>query len=423
MSTALLLEWSGLAAPLFAALCFESRSRIGLLHIFPALGMAALWAGFMLFCSCSSLPAPLFLQLGALFLCARMINGGCGEAFFSACLLFGVLCLSNGLSGTVGSCLLSRLPAKWLPAPPLFALFLQLLSALLSAALLSGWRLSAGLRRRPDKRLCLFAAPLLFIGAAEQAVSDALYKNPVVLSWNPGEEALPHFQQPLLLHLLACALLVCTLAALRQLLQAEQMGRALFLQAKEQSALLKEMQLREGQARAFRHDLNNHLLLLRALLRERGREEALRYLSSLQGMAERLSGLCETGNPAADAVLRGKLSLAVKEGISVCCRLKIPEGCPVCDTDWCILLANALDNALAACRKAQQEDRYIRVSGGQRGQFLFLCIENGCAAGLQGFSEGIGLFSIRAAAGKYRGNVEAKLSDKLFRLCILLPIS
>lgn len=426
MSAELLLEWSGLAAPLFAALCLEGRPRRWPLRIFPALGMAAACAGFMLLFSPPALPGVLrlCLQLGALFVCMRMIKGSCGEALFSACLLFSVLCLSNGLSGTAGGFFLSRLPAERLPAPPLCALFLYLFSAALAAALLSGLQLFFALSPPfLGKRLCLFSVPLLFTGAAGQALSDALYKNPAVLSWGPGGEMAPPSQQALSLQLFSFAALACTLAGLRQLLRAEQTGRALLLQAREQSALLRDMRLRQGQARAFRHDLNNHLLLLRALLRERGREEALCYLSSLQGMAGQLACPCETGNTAADAVLSGKLSLAAEQGVSVCCRLKIPKGCPVSDTDWCILLANALDNALAACKKAQQQERYIRVTGGQRGRFLFVCIENGCAAGLNGFLEGTGLFSIRAAAGKYRGSVETELSDKRFQLCILLPIS
>ena len=56
----------------------------------------------------------------------------------------------------------------------------------------------------------------------------------------------------------------------------------------------------------------------------------------------------QTGNPVVDILPREKLGLAKEIAAEV--SLVLPKSCGIDDFDLCVLFANALDNAIAACR-------------------------------------------------------------------------
>ena len=88
--------------------------------------------------------------------------------------------------------------------------------------------------------------------------------------------------------------------------------------------------------------------------------------------------------------------------------------------DLCVIFANALDNAIAACRSAAGE-RSIRITGRQQGDFYLLALENTCLVGPLP-PAGTGLANIRAAAEKYRGAVLAEKEGGRFTLNVLLNV-
>lgn len=91
------------------------------------------------------------------------------------------------------------------------------------------------------------------------------------------------------------------------------------------------------------------------------------------------------------------------------------------DFDLCVLFANALDNAIAACRSSDG-DKMIRISAERQGDFCLLTFVNTCSdAPLP--PAGTGLSNIRAVAEKYRGAVLSEQSGGLFRLSVLLNVS
>ena len=88
--------------------------------------------------------------------------------------------------------------------------------------------------------------------------------------------------------------------------------------------------------------------------------------------------------------------------------------------DLCVIFANALDNAIAACRSAAGK-RSIRITGRQQGDFYLLAFENTCLEGPLP-PAGTGLANIRAAAEKYRGAVLAEKEGGRFTLNVLLNV-
>lgn len=118
-----------------------------------------------------------------------------------------------------------------------------------------------------------------------------------------------------------------------------------------------------------------------------------------------------------------KLGMAENEGIDVSCSLTLPNPCHIADMDLGIILSNALDNAICACRKMGREERkYICVSGKIQGDFILLEIENSFC-GDTGFTPGIGLGNIKATAEKYYGSMKLETEGTDCRLSVLLIIS
>ena len=109
-------------------------------------------------------------------------------------------------------------------------------------------------------------------------------------------------------------------------------------------------------------------------------------------------------------------------GIDVDCSLLLPYPCTVRDIDFGIILSNALDNAIHACRDVGGgAEKYIRVSGRIQGDFVLMEVENSfCGKGPAG--RGTGLSNIKAVAEKYQGAMSIKTQGTSFSLSVLLVI-
>lgn len=226
----------------------------------------------------------------------------------------------------------------------------------------------------------------------------------------------------LFLQVLGLGSLLCTLYACRQLcraFQAQAALSALTQAAQAQRVYIDEAQARCEQTKAFRHDIANHLSVLEGLLSSGKTEEGRAYLQKLKAVSDSLSFPCRTGNPVVDILLREKLALA--EDVETEVSLLLPRPCGIEDFDLCVIFANALDNALHACRAAGGACS-IRIRGERQGDFYMLTFENTCPAGPLP-PEGTGLANIRAAAEKYRGAVLTEKTGCRFSLNVLLNIS
>ena len=123
-----------------------------------------------------------------------------------------------------------------------------------------------------------------------------------------------------------------------------------------------------------------------------------------------------------DILLENKLGMAKSMGIDVSCSLILPCPCMVRDIDFCVILANALDNAIHACKlSARCTEPYIHVSGRIQGDFILLEIENSFQGnGL--FRTGTGISNIRAVAEKYQGTMRIKAQGTICVCSVLLLI-
>jgi len=229
----------------------------------------------------------------------------------------------------------------------------------------------------------------------------------------------------LIIQLLALASLFCVLYVYKKLTMRFQAETQLALLEQETRLLrqyVDEAGRRYDLTRSFRHDIRNHMLMVRELLQNEGPEAALRYMSAMEDLTGDITFPCNTNNPAVDILTGNKLGIADSAGIDVSCSLHLPRPCPVSDIDFCIILSNALDNAIHACREMREEDRFIRISGRMQGDFILIGIENSYPGnGLPGY--GTGLTNIKSVAEKYGGTMEIEAEGKVCRLHVLLNLS
>ncbi len=239
--------------------------------------------------------------------------------------------------------------------------------------------------------------------------------------------------------LLACGVLLALCAGADVLLfRALRQSTRLKIAAQRQALLEQsvEAQRRRGEAlreeaeaaAGIRRELALRLDEAARLVSDHHPDDARRCMDSAARLVPTPERLCE--NPVADAILSEKLALCRREGIRTDCRLRIPGETPLTAAELCALLANLMDNAMAACRALPEEDRWIEVRGMDEGGFLVLRVRNSApeepaprrrGSGLS--RHGWGLEILRQIAQRHGGRMETEPHDGTFSATLWLPMA
>ena len=231
--------------------------------------------------------------------------------------------------------------------------------------------------------------------------------------------------QMLSMYFLGLASLFCILFSYKKLQQNFRLSTEISLLEQQEHSLnqyVEEAKARYDRTKSFRHDIRNHIAVVKKLLQGGRLEEAVSYIEDMDDMAEKMSFPCSTNNPVVDILVGNKLGIAKSMGIDVDCSLLLPYPCSLRDIDICIVLSNALDNAIQAVKSlGAATEKYIRVSGRIQGDFLMMEIENSFR-GRGAFKKGTGLSNVNAVAEKYGGAMSIETQENVFVLHVLLII-
>lgn len=210
-------------------------------------------------------------------------------------------------------------------------------------------------------------------------------------------------------------------------------NREMKMQLELQRQSAEKMENAYNHTRALRHDLKNHLRALGGMLQSGNTDDALAYIQTMQSDLEDATYFAVTGNTAVDAILNEKLLTAQRQETNLrfdAVTLKNTKAKPM---DLCIILSNALDNALEACRKIDDiQSRTISLKIREESDFLLISVQNPVAQAPKKLgnsflsdkkdreNHGIGLRSIRLTAEKYNGEVLAECENNVFTLLVKL---
>ena len=128
--------------------------------------------------------------------------------------------------------------------------------------------------------------------------------------------------------------------------------------------------------RIMRHDRRHFEALLYQLLEEGNIEEAKKYLAERLAMEPQpVMKYCE--NTTVNAAISHYMACAKMENIAMTVSANIPSGLSVNELELAIVISNLLENAINACRKLPETDRYLKLTAKYKIQLL-LEIENSC---------------------------------------------
>lgn len=187
--------------------------------------------------------------------------------------------------------------------------------------------------------------------------------------------------------------------------------------------------LRESQAllRQYRHDLRHDLQYVSACIENGQGEQAQNYIADIckEIEAQTVKRYCE--NETANLLFSAFAGRAKKDGIIMNVQGVMPASIMVLDRDLCVLLSNALENALHACQKLSSKETncIIDVQFYMKNTKLFLQITNPCEKEVRfekGIpvsdrpNHGIGVQSICTIVEKYGGVYTFSVREDLFIL-------
>lgn len=190
------------------------------------------------------------------------------------------------------------------------------------------------------------------------------------------------------------------------------------------------LQREQRQVRTLRHDMRNHLTVIRGLIEQAQTEDAIHYLDRLSASSA-LAGrkrFCE--NEAANVVLTAKAESMAELGLEADCAVSLPQKLPITDIDLCALLGNALDNAMEAAVHATNKKIIIRCRA-DKGLFM-LRVENAFAAPpasdlsttkADKRAHGFGIAGMREITQRYGGSLETKTDIGRFELIAAIPLT
>ncbi len=194
---------------------------------------------------------------------------------------------------------------------------------------------------------------------------------------------------------------------------------------------------REAQkdTRAFRHDINNNLTVISALMQEKKYSEAEKYINELRGIVSSLSQRISTGDEMLDSLVSSKLPDLDRKGIRITVSGVVDGGLGWKAIDICAVFANLIDNAAEACEQVENpDDRYITMSFRQTEFQRIITVANSVAMDVDCTTleesvhytskpdkknHGYGLKNIRRALDKYGAMMKLECSGDEFKTTIV----
>lgn len=210
--------------------------------------------------------------------------------------------------------------------------------------------------------------------------------------------------------------------------EAKHQAGILKLQLQHAASSLLQMRRLEDTTITYRHDMRHHLSYIQALVSSHSYDKISEYIASIQSDLDSITPKKYCQNELVNLIF-STYALKYKDTIVLDTQINLPEQITITDSHLCVLLSNALENAINSTIKTS--DRTVIIKLTTRGASLMLLIsnpysheiiwKNGLPSSLEP-SHGYGVKSIAAIVDFYNGQYEFSAENNIFTLRVLLPL-
>ena len=280
--------------------------------------------------------------------------------------------------------------------------------------------------------LCISVTIKMMITSVENGMTVIIYDTvPATKFWIP----------------VICVMLLSTIIASVILFQKlvqynEETGKRAILenQVRQMEKEIVEIQDIYTDMRGLGHDMRSHIANISLLVKNVAgsvNEELESYIGKMEETVSKLDFIYQTGNPITDIIIHQKGQEAEKKQIQFKVDFAYPPNLLIDIYDIAVILNNALENAIEACRKTEG-NKQIKLHSYVKGSLFFIEVENDFSediiiekeSGLpvsskeSGKLHGIGISNIQRCAKKYKGDIDIEISDtdgrKKFSLTVMM---
>lgn len=212
---------------------------------------------------------------------------------------------------------------------------------------------------------------------------------------------------------------------------------AAFVERRQVQAIRARIQEAEqfySRIRRIRHETRGHLNNIKGMLHNGEYACAEDYILRMDESMGGFELTLRTGNPVTDVIINDKRQQCEDQGIPFRTDFHYPDSGSFDAFDVGIVLQNLLQNALEACEKVSEGERFISLAGRRKGRFLLIEVKNSFAGDLVWGADGlpvtdkktdvsmhgIGLSSVRRIAEKYMGEMEICPENQVFRVTVMV---
>ena len=192
----------------------------------------------------------------------------------------------------------------------------------------------------------------------------------------------------------------------------------------------KYLQDKEEDTRKFRHDVSDHMIVLKELGEKERYEEMKDYIGEIMSHLHMADNKVKVGNGIVDAIINQYLFLSEQEGVDLKISGRFSENDKFESYDLCVIFSNLLRNAIEAAKESErkraklsishtEEELLIRMQNDYQGKRQK---EKGTYKTTKAEKEnsGFGLQNIRRSVKKYRGIM--KMEEKNGQFTVIISI-
>lgn len=201
-------------------------------------------------------------------------------------------------------------------------------------------------------------------------------------------------------------------------------------QLTDQKVHYAEMRAHVEDARKMRHDFKHYLAAVQHYIDTDDKSGLQDYCDDLTAMVNVDVQIPYTGNTAVDGVLYRYAKLDREHQIDFQYRGSF-KPTNIADMDLCVLIGNALENALQGC-KTVSEKRFISLTAEVKGEMFSVAVSNSFDGVVEekggvllsrkrDHEPGVGMASMRTVCDSCNGSMQYQHDGSVFYLVILLP--